>query len=103
MEDLVSAATLPEASPARGVSASISRLLIRAILSMHPRRAASEQHDERCKEQDNHRNKNRPHANGVVGIAAAPVVVDMALDDTEEHEVYNHDYECDEPRDGCDQ
>lgn len=98
---LVPAATLPEVSP-RGGSPPISTLLGGAILSVHSRREASEEHNERGKEEDNHRRENCPHANGVEGVAATAILVDMVLNDSKEHEICDHNYERYKPGDSRD-
>ena len=98
MRDLVSVPALPEASPAGRPGTIVSSLLARvAILSVHSRREASEQHDEGREEQDNHGRKNRPHAGTEHGVASASIAVDVALDDAEKNEIRYHDHEGNEP------
>ena len=98
MRDLASVPALPEASPAGRPGTIVSSLLARvAILSVHSRREASEQHDEGREEQDNHGRKNRPHAGTEHGVASASIAVDVALDDAEKNEIRYHDHEGNEP------
>jgi hypothetical protein len=43
--------------------------------------AASEKHDEHAKEEKEHGSKSGPHADAVVGIGTAAIVIDVIYDD----------------------
>lgn len=99
-------------SPRRRRPIRIPRIrILRAVSSrpilMHARREAGEEDDERREEQQNHRREDSPHANGVVGVRSAAVLVDFVLDDSERDEVARHghdrDYECDGRHEGREQ
>jgi len=94
--------SLPEMSSAHGCAIGISRVDLAcgpALLS--PPAAATEEHDEGCKEQEDHSRKDCPHANAEDGMAARTVIVDVIFDNARPYEISDHDDKCDEECDSC--
>jgi len=81
-----------------------SRLMLnRSIRSlMLPRRETGEEDNECCEEKKDHGSQDRPHADGIIRMASTAILVDMILDDSEEHKIGNHDCECNDPGNGSD-
>lgn len=66
---------------------------------MPSRGETGEQDDKRCEEKKDHGSQDCPHANGIVCMTSTAIFVDMVLDDSKEHEIGDHNYECDDPGD----
>jgi len=78
-------------------------ILNRSIRSlMPPRRETGEEDNECCEEKEDHCSQDRPHADGIIRMTSTAILVDMVLDDTEEHEIGDHNRECDDPGDRSD-
>jgi len=78
-------------------------MLNRSVRSLVvPRRETGEEDNERCNEKKDHRSQNCPHSDGVIRMTSTAILVNMILDDSEEHEIGNHDCESNDPGDSSD-
>jgi hypothetical protein len=98
--NLVSASSLPETSAGghRRRAINIAGLLGWASPALPPGGAAREEDDEEAEEQRDDGGEGGPHGDGVEGVAATVVLVDVVLDDAKQRKVRGHDHERDDER-----
>lgn len=60
---------------------------------------ACEEDDEGCEKEEDHGCENGPHADRVVSVRSAAVLIDFVLDDTKGYKVARHRYNCDDEGD----
>lgn len=89
--------SLPEVTLGGGVATRVASIrslgvvCVARTLLVQASGEAGEENNEGGKEQTDHCSKNGPHANRVMGLASATVLVDLVLDDAEEGEIDSHD------------